>query len=117
MHSDKKHLKRMLRCFLLRCFVILGSWSWRKFFCSLGDRKLDCIGISTTFCRTSQVVPFLSIRTCIEASISKDEGSDLVWRAVARFISDLDHLSYAERRTRSSGIDHDSVFASEVESV
>ena len=98
--------------------MILGSWSWRKFFCSLGDRKLDCIGISiTTFFGTSEVVPFLSIRTCIEASISKDEGSDLVWRAVARFISDLDHLSYAERRTRSSGIDHDSVFASEVESV
>lgn len=98
--------------------MILGSWSWRKFFCSLGDRKLDWIGISiTTFCGTSEVVPFLSIRTCIEASISKDEGSDLVWRAVARFISDLDHLSYAERRTRSSGIDHDSVFASEVESV
>lgn len=98
--------------------MILGSWSWRKFFCSLGDRKLDCIGISiTTFFGTSEVVPFLSIRTCIEASISKDEGSDLVWRAVACFISDLDHLSYAERRTRSSGIDHDSVFASEVESV
>ena len=97
--------------------MILGSWSWRKFFCSLGDRKLDCIGISTTFCRTSQVVPFLSIRTCIEASISKDEGSDLVRRAGACFISKLHHLSYAERRARSSGIDHDSVFASEVESV
>ena len=98
--------------------MILGSWSWRKFFCSLGDRKLDCIGISiTTFFGTSEVVPFLSIRTCIEASISKDEGSDLVWRAVARFISDLDHLSYAKRCTRSSGIDHDSVFASDVESV
>ena len=79
-----------------------------------GDR-LDTRAI--TLCGTSEVVPFLSIRTCIEASISKDEGSDLVWRAVARFISDLDHLSYAERRTRSSGIDHDSVFASEVESV
>ena len=98
--------------------MILGSWSWRKFFCSLGDRKLDCIGISiTTFFGTSEVVPFLAIRTCIEASISKDESSDLVWRAVACFISELYHLSYAERRTRSSSIDHDSIFTSEVESV
>ena len=70
-----------------------------------------------TLCGTSKVVPALSIRTCIEASISKDERSDLVRRAVACFISELHHLSYAERRTRSSGIDHDSVFASEVESV
>lgn len=98
--------------------MILGSWSWRKFFCSLGDRKLDCIGISiTTFFGTSEVVPALSIRTCIEASISKDEGSDLVWRAVACFISELHHLSYAERCARSRSIDHNSVFASEVESV
>ena len=79
-----------------------------------GDR-LDTRAI--TLCGTSEVVPALAIRTCIEASISKDEGSDLVWRAVACFISELHHLSYAERRTRSSGIDHDSVFASEVESV
>lgn len=72
---------------------------------------------ATTFWGTSEVVPALSIRTCIEASISKDEGSDLVTRAVACFISELYHLSYAERRTRSIGIDHDSVFASEVEGV
>ena len=93
-------------------FYSLASvgWSWDI----KGDR-LDTRAI--TFCGTSEVVPALSIRTCIEASISKDECSDLVWRAVACFISELHHLSYAERRARSRSIDHNSVFASEVESV
>ena len=86
------------------------GWSWDI----KGDR-LDTR--ATTLCGTSEVVPALSIRTCIEASISKDECSDLVRRAGACFISKLHHLFYAERRARSSGIDHDSVFASEVESV
>ena len=93
-------------------FYSLATVGWSR---DIKGDRLDTRAI--TLCGTSEVVPALPIRTCIEASISKDEGSDLVWRAVARFISDLDHLSYAERRTRSSGIDHDSVFASEVESV
>lgn len=93
-------------------FYSLASVGWSR---DIKGDRLDTR--ATTLCGTSKVVPFLAIRTCIEASISKDEGSDLVWRAVACFISELYHLSYAERRTRSSGIDHDSVFASEVESV
>ena len=93
-------------------FYSLATVGWSR---DIKGDRLDTRAI--TLCGTSEVVPALPIRTCIEASISKDEGSDLVWRAVARFISDLDHLSYAECRARSSGIDHDSVFASEVESV
>lgn len=93
-------------------FYSLARIGWSR---DIKDDRLDTR--ATTLRGTSEVVPALSIRTCIEASISKDERSDLVWRAVACFISELHHLSYAERRARSSGIDHDSVFASEVESV
>ena len=93
-------------------FYSLARVGWSR------DIKGDCLDTRATTLRgTSEVVPALAIRTCIEASISKDESSDLVWRAVACFISELHHLSYAERRTRSSGIDHDSIFASEVEGV
>lgn len=93
-------------------FYSLAKVGWSR---DIKGDRLDTRAF--TFFGTSEVVPFLSIRTCIEASISKDEGSDLVRRAVACFISELHHLSYAERRARSSSIDHDSVFASEVESV
>lgn len=93
-------------------FYSLATVGWSR---DIKGDRLDTRAI--TLCGTSEVVPALPIRTCIEASISKDEGSDLVWRAVACFISELHHLFYAERRARSSGIDHDSVFASEVESV
>ena len=93
-------------------FYSLARVGWSR---DVKGNGLDIRAI--TLCGTSKVVPALSIRTCIEASISKDERSDLVRRAVACFISELHHLSYAECRARSSGIDHDSVFASEVESV
>lgn len=93
-------------------FYSLARIGWSR---DIKDDRLDTR--ATTLRGTSEVVPALSIRTCIEASISKDERSDLVWRAVACFISELHHLLYAERRTRSSGIDHDSIFASEVEGV
>ena len=93
-------------------FYSLASVGWSR---DIKGDRLDTRAL--TLFGTSEVVPALSIRTCIEASISKDEGSDLVRRAVACFISELHHLSYAERRSRSSGIDHDSVFASEVEGV
>ena len=93
-------------------FYSLASVGWSR---DIKGDRLDTRAF--TFFGTSEVVPALAIRTCIEASISKDEGSDLVRRAVACFISELHHLSYAERRSRSSGIDHDSVFASEVEGV
>ena len=93
-------------------FYALAKVGWSR---DIEGDRLDTR--ATTLCGTSEVVPALSIRTCIEASISKDERSDLVRRAVACFISELYHLSYAERRSRSSGIDHDSIFASEVESV
>ncbi len=93
-------------------FYSLATVGWSR---DIKGDRLDTRAI--TLCGTSEVVPALPIRTCIEASISKDEGSDLVRRAGACFISKLHHLSYAERRARSSGIDHDSVFASEVESV
>lgn len=93
-------------------FYSLAKVGWSR---DIEGDRLDTR--ATTLRGTSEVVPFLSIRTCIEASISKAECSDLVRRAVACFISKLHHLSYAECRARSSGIDHDSVFASEVESV
>ena len=93
-------------------FYSLASVGWSR---DIKGDRLDTRAI--TLCGTSKVVPFLAIRTCIEASISKDERSDLVRRAVACFISELHHLSYAECRARSKSIDHDSVFASEVESV
>lgn len=93
-------------------FYSLAKVGWSR---DIEGDRLDTRAF--TFFGTSEVVPALAIRTCIEASISKDECSDLVWRAVACFISELHHLSYAERRARSRGIDHDSVFTSEVESV
>ena len=93
-------------------FYSLAKVGWSR---DIKGDRLDTR--ATTLCGTSEVVPALAIRTCIEASISKDECSDLVWRAVACFISELHHLSYAERCARSRSIDHDSVFASEVEGV
>lgn len=95
------------------------SWSLRELFGSLRDGEGFCGDVSSSTLRGScEIIPGRTIRACIEASVSEDKLSNFLRTTVSRFICDLCQLFvYCEGCSRGRSVDHDSIFASEIECV
>ena len=92
--------------------IVCWTWTWE----SLCSDSLSFTGRSSC-----EIVPVLSIRASIEATITEDDlsfslrGTSTV--LISDLISDLDHLIDGEGGSRSGGIDSDSFSTVDIECV